>query len=386
MDPTRRAATLVFAATGAIAGAWAGRLPAIQAGLGLTPAELSSVILGVEGGAIAGLPAGGALVTRHGSSRCLRAGYAVYAAAFALAAVAPSLIALIAVVAAMAAANSVVDVAANAAGVALERRDERPLLPSLHAAHSLGVAAGGLSAVAAALLGVGPAAHFAAVGAIALAAGAGAGRHLGGGAAPARPAARRRPSRRLALIGLMAFCALMVEGVASNWSAVHLRSGLGAPPALASAAFTGFALTLALGRLLAGRLVARHGRIGPARAAGLATAAAACLVVAAPSPVLALVGWAGVGLAIAGVTPIAFAAAPGAGRASAPVAIATATTIGYLGSFSGPPLVGAIAGAHGLAAGLALLVPAGLGVAALARPAMRSRAPAHRRARPGPRR
>jgi predicted MFS family arabinose efflux permease len=379
MDPARRAATLVFAATGTIAGAWAGRLPAIQEGLGLSAAQLSAVILAIEGGAIAGLPAGGALVTRFGSERCLRAGYALFATAFGLAAVAPSLVALMAVVGVKAAANSTVDVAANAAGVALERRERRPLLPSLHAAHSLGVAIGGLSAVVAALAGIGPAAHFAAIGLAALSLGAWASRRLGGGEPPPRTRARRRPSRRLALIGLMAFCALLVEGVASNWSAVHLHSGLGAPPALASAAFTGFALTLALGRLAAGRLVARHGRVAVVRAAGLAAAAAAGVVVAAPSPPVAVAGWAALGIAIAGVTPIAFAAAPDASAAPAPVAIASATTVGYLGSFSGPPLVGLIAGASGLATGLAVLVPAALGVAVLAGPAMPSReSPPHR--------
>jgi MFS family permease len=388
MDPERRAATLVFAATGTIAGAWAGRLPAIQEGLGLSAAQLSAVILAIEGGAIAGLPAGGTLVTRYGSERCLRAGYALFAAAFALAAVAPTLVALLAVVAAMAAANSLVDVAANAAGVALERRERRPLLSSLHAAHSLGVAVGGLTAVLAALAGIGPAVHFAAIGLAGLAAGAWASRRLAGGEPPPRTRTRRRPSRRLALIGLVAFCALLVEGVASNWSAVQLRSGLGAPPALASAAFTGFALTLALGRVVAGRLVARHGRSAVMRAAGLAAAAAAGVVIAAPSPAVAVAGWAALGVAIAGVTPTAFAAAPDASAGPAPVAIASATTIGYLGSFSGPPLVGLIAGAWGLATGLAVLVPAALGVAVLAGPATRSPAPppGPRRARPGPRR
>jgi hypothetical protein len=50
----------------------------------------------------------------------------------------------------------------------------------------------------------------------------------------------------------------------------------------------------------------------------------------------------------------------------AAAAIAAVTTIGYLGSFSGPPLIGALAGATGLTAALALLLLAAFGAAALA--------------------
>jgi hypothetical protein len=49
-------------------------------------------------------------------------------------------------------------------------------------------------------------------------------------------------------------------------------------------------------------------------------------------------------------------AAPRVGDVAAPVAIATVTSVGYLGSFSGPPLIGALAGLGGLSAALGLLV------------------------------
>jgi hypothetical protein len=42
------------------------------------------------------------------------------------------------------------------------------------------------------------------------------------------------------------------------------------------------------------------------------------------------------------------------------VAVAAVTTLGYLGSFTGPPLVGAMAELTGLSAALALLVAAAL--------------------------
>jgi hypothetical protein len=49
-------------------------------------------------------------------------------------------------------------------------------------------------------------------------------------------------------------------------------------------------------------------------------------------------------------------AAPEARAGSPAVAIAAVTTVGYLGSFTGPPLVGLLAGAGSLSAALGLLV------------------------------
>jgi hypothetical protein len=47
---------------------------------------------------------------------------------------------------------------------------------------------------------------------------------------------------------------------------------------------------------------------------------------------------------------------PSADRASPGAAIAAVTTLGYLGSFTGPPLIGAFAELHDLSGALSLVV------------------------------
>jgi hypothetical protein len=74
----------------------------------------------------------------------------------------------------------------------------------------------------------------------------------------------------------------------------------------------------------------------------------------------------GEGDAVLGATPSASELPP-------PLAIAAVTTLGYLGSFTGPPLVGAIAELTGLSAALALLVAAALVPVVLARRALNPR-------------
>jgi MFS family permease len=399
----RAAVTAVFFLTGLVYGTWAARIPAVQAHLGLSAGALGAAVLAIEAGAVLGLPLGGALTARWGPLPALRAGFAFFAPALTLLALAGGLAPLAASLAVWAAANSVIDVAMNAQGVELERRAGRPLLSGLHAGHSFGLLAGGAAATAAAAAGAGVAPHFAAVSAVALVGALAATRVARTGApassppastprlappstpacaprrsAPATPlsppasAPRRRarvaPPRRFAALGAIAFCAFLIDGTADNWAAVHLRS-LGAAPATAAGGFSAFALAVACTRLAGDRLVARAGRRRAVELAGAVAAAGAALAVAAQAPAVAFAGWAILGAGVAVIAPVVLGAAPDA-RARPAAAIAAVTTVGYLGSFTGPPLIGLLAQLSGLRAALTLVLAVALVAAALARRAL----------------
>ena len=361
----RAATTLVFFLTGVVGGTWAARIPAVQERLDLSDGALGIALLGLEGGAVLGLPLGGALVARIGSRWSLRLGFAVWPAALVAVSLVPSLGSLAAALAVMAAANSVVDVAMNAQGVELERRYARPVLSGLHAGHSFGFMAGGLVAMAAAAASSSTVAHFACAGLAAAIAGIAATGVLVRERTTDGPSFAR-PSGPLLLLGLVAFCVFFSDGAANNWSAVHLRTERGADPALAAAAVSVFSVALGAGRLVGDRLVARLGRIGAVRLGGLVSAVGATIAIATPSQAGALAGWAVLGAGLAPIAPAVLGAAPNASALRAPVAIAAVTTIGYLGSFTGPPVIGALAQLGTLSAALALLVVAAGVAAALA--------------------
>ena len=369
----RAATTLVFFLVGWVYAAWATRIPAIKDELGLSDGELGLAILGLEAGAIIGLPTGAALVARAGSRQALRIGFALYPATLVAVALAPGLAALAAALGLMAASSSVADVAMNAQGVELERRYERPILSGLHAGHPLGLVAGGLAGTAAAAAGVPVGAHFSAAAAVGLVAGLAATLVLVREPARDGQPAFVRPSGRLLLLGLIAFCAFLLDGAAYNWSAVHLRSERDASAAVAASAFTLLALTLAVGRLFGDRLVARFGRVRVVQGSGAVAAAGGLLAITAPTTAATLAGWALFGLGLAALAPTVLGAAPGVSGASPAVAIAAVTTIGYLGSFTGPPAIGALAEISGLSIALGLLVAVSALMIVVARPALRER-------------
>ncbi|MGY1787387.1 MFS transporter [Geodermatophilus sp. SYSU D00698] len=365
------ATRVLFLLTGLLAASWAGRVPAVQERLGLSPGGLAVAVLAVEGGALLGLPLGSALVTRRGSRAGAALGLAGYAPLLSVAAAAPSLPWLAAALAGWAAANSVVDVALNAQGVALERRCRRPVLSGLHAAQGVGLLAGALGATAAAAADVPLGVHLGAATAAGLVAGGPATRLLlREPPAPARP--RSAGSRRGLLgLGAVASCAFLVDASATQWVAVHLRADHGAGPGLAAAGLLAVTAALVVGRLPGDRLLLRCRRAAVVRGCGLAVAAGAGLAALAPTAGWALAGWALVGLAVAPLAPVVLGAAPdaphrGGAGIPAPAAIATVTTVGYLGSATGPPAVGVLAEGVGLSAALVLVVLAGLAAAVLA--------------------
>ena len=378
-----RGAWTAFCVTGLVAASWAGRVPAVAERLDLSAGGLAVAVLGIEGGALVGLPLGGALVTRWGSRLGLRAGFAAYGPGLLVAALAPSLAWLALGLAVWAAANSVIDVALNAQGVELERRSRRPLLSGLHAAQGLGLLLGALLATAAAALDLILVIHLGVVAALALAVGLAATLPLLREPYAPRPRSRvRRKGQRprgLLLLGAVAFCAFLIDGAATNWIAVQLRIEHDAAPGLAAAGYLVFTAALVLTRLAGNRLSSRYPPAEIVRRCGLLTAAGVTVVILAPGAWTALAGWALVGVAVALLAPTVLSAAPYATPPSqhddsgpvtaavpTPVAITVVTMIGYLGSFTGPPLIGALAEYVGLSNALTLIAVAGLAAALLA--------------------
>jgi MFS family permease len=375
----RLANTLVFFTGAAVFATWAARIPAIQDRLGVEPGALALAFLALNAGAVAGLPAGGALVARAGSRAALRVGFVVVAPCLVAIAATPTLAALCATLAATAVGLSIIDVAMNAQGAELERRAGRPLLSGMHAGHSFGMLAGGLIGTAAVAAGLSVGAHFAAVAAVAVALGLAATVALVDeprGDAPVLA----RPGRELRRLGAVGFCAFLIEGAANDWSAVHLRAAQDASPALAAAGFSVFALGLALARLGGDRLVMAVGRPRALRCAGLVAAVGAVIAIAPADPVVALAGWGLLGAGVAVVAPTILGAA-GEDAPSPAVAIAGVSTVAYLGGFSGPPLIGALAAGAGLTTALGVLPLAALAVAGVALPRGASRRAGTRSAR-----
>jgi MFS family permease len=285
-----------------------------------------------------------------------------------LAALAPSLGVLVLATLAYGAANGALDVAMNTQGTSVEHRAGRLILSSLHAGFSAGGLVGALLGAAAAAGDVDVRVHLAIVGGLALAIGLPITRSLLPAEADAAPEGPSfaRPSRALWALGILAFCCLLAEGAAADWSAVYVEDALDAPAAQAALAFAAFSATMTLGRLAGDRLAAAFGSVRLLRACGLIAGIGigGALLLAVPGA--AIVGFALLGAGLSVVVPIVFRSAAAVPGAAAGPSLAAVSTLGYLGFLAGPPLVGGIAELTSLPAALSVVVVCACATAALA--------------------
>jgi MFS family permease len=383
----RWAATAFFAVDGFIFASWAVRIPAVKAAAHASPAALGLALLGLSGGAIATMTVSGALCRRFGSSRVLVAAGALLSLALLLPPLARSAPWLGLGLVVFGIGYGCVNVAMNSIAVDVVAALRRPVMPSFHAAWSLGGLAGaGLGGLLAPRLAPLPHLGIASLLGLAvtmacgrmlpahpLAAAAGSagepGRRPGspagsrpGSAAGSRPGSGGHASRVVLLFGLIALCSTYGEGAIGDWGALHLRQDLGAGPGLAAAGYAAFALAEACGRLAGSWLLARLGQATVLVLGGLTACAGMLAAALAPVLPVALAGFALTGLGVANMFP---AAMTRAGLLAGPHGVAVASTLGYTGFLLGPPAIGFLASSAGLGAGLTSVSALALAAAAL---------------------
>jgi MFS family permease len=369
MRGTRAAIAVFFVADGLLLGSWAARIPAVQRHADVTNAKLGIALFAASLGALVTMPVVGRLAERTGSRGVTLASLVAASGSLVAASLAGGLPGLAASLFGFGAGFGGMNVGINAQGIALERLYERSILSAFHAAFSGGGLAGaGLGALVAGA-GVAPSVHFGALALALVAAGIVAGRKL------LAPEARRaepartftRPPRALLVLGVAAFCTMLAEGAAADWSAVYLSHSLGSAAAVAALGYTVFSLAMAVSRTVGDRLNGRLGPVALVRTGGVLAAAGLGLGLVTGWAPTALVGFAAMGGGLGVVVPVLFRAAGSTPDVSAGAGIAAVSTIGWLGFLAGPPAIGFAASAVGLRSALALVVAATVGLALLAR-------------------
>ena len=357
--------TAAFALGGVTVSAWGPRLPAIKASLGIGTATIGLLLAGVTAGAILGLLSSTPVLHRLGGRRALIASLLLVGAAMTvmgLALIAGSLPLLAVAFVVTGAGIGLLDVLINVEGAAVERMAGRTLMPGMHAAWSIGAAAGAGIGAACAWLGISPAAQLIGEAVAIAAAGLGMNRGIPSGhhqteQPPGRPERDRLASLRhwargwldwrLLLIGLVMLGCELGEGSASSWLTLAMRSNHGQSAAVAALFFTAFAVSEGGTRIFAGPVVDRLGR---ARTVRLTTALGAIGVVGFILAgnewvvLLCVVLWA-VGVSMG--FPLGMSAAAESGPDPA-ARISVVASIGYFANLAGPPVIGALAASAGL--------------------------------------
>ena len=340
----RRAVAAVFAVHGAVAGSFVTRIPWLKDELDMSTGQLGLILAFPAIGAAVAMPLASRILHRYGALAAVRGLLTLWCLALLLPAFSPGIVVLGGTLAVFGATAGMADVVMNAQGVEVEERYGRSIMSGLHGLWSVGALLGSAVGVAAVHAGLDARVHLPLMALLLAVATQAACRGL----LDVRPAADEvapprftLPPRSALLIGAVGMCAVLAEGASMDWSGVYLRDVTGASDTVAAASYTAFACTMAIARLSGDAAVRRFGPVRTVRMSGVIAALGGTAVVAAPGPALGVVGFALLGVGIAVVVPLAFAAAGRSGPAPGQ-AIAGVATVTYTTSLVAPTLMGLI--------------------------------------------
>lgn len=348
-----RGLLLAFAAFGAYWGAWGVLVPDVKEQVDASVTELGIAFLALALAALPAMLVTGRIVDRVGP-RILPLTLVLFGLAAVLPGLAGSVWQLTLALILVGITTGAVDVVINVAATNVETSGGPRVMQVAHALFSAGFLVAAVAVGIARGAGAGALPVLAGIGLLVLVSAA---FNRGYPTAPRREAPRRIVlSHRLLVLGLLCGLAFMIEGGIENWSALYLETDLDASPTVSGLGPGAFAAAMVGGRLLGQWLELRVGDRRLLSVGALVGSGGLLLAAVAPGVPLALLGFAIGGAGVSVAAPTLFGAAGrGASEAERGSAVASVTTISYLGFLVGPPLIGAVSGATDLRVGIGLL-------------------------------
>lgn len=354
-----RAATFVyFVLNGTLIGMWVVSIPAVEERVGISHATLGGFLVLLGCGAFLGMQVSGRLADRLGTRVVVPAAGVLCSATLILPGLAGQPWALAVALLVFGFGNGCLDVSMNAHAVHVEKAYARPVMSAFHATFSVGGVVAALVRVAAVGAGLSTAVTLGAVAAVGIVTSLACARALLP-ASPtnttdemdttnttdatdgvAAPAAERAAPARIWALAVLALMIMLCEGAANDWSALHLKSVLGAPETTAAFGYGAFAAAMTVGRLFADRLTTRFGPVAILRQGSVTAAVGITVVALSPWVWAVFVGWALFGLGLSGCVPQLFSAAGHADPSAAGANVSRVAGLGYLGMLAGPGVIG----------------------------------------------
>lgn len=358
-----RALFLVF---GVELGTWVVSIPTIRLAVGFGLHTLGLLLLLLAAGSLVGMYGSGSVMRRLGPETVVTIGATATSVAVLGPAFSGSVISLASCLVVLGLCLGLLDASMNAQAVEVERAAGRPMINGFHAwASGGGMVASGL-AVLTHSLGMSNGQLFLVSSTVGLVVAALGCRELLRArppratpmtATPVNRSSRAHAPRwtwRTVLLGSAGFALLLAEGVANDWSAVHLRVALGASVTTGAYAFGAFSVSMLAMRLLADSLVVRIGARRFCRLGCVVAGVGVTVAAITTNPEVAVAAWGVFGLGLAGCAPLVFSAAGSLYPGETALGVSRAVSLGYVGLLAGPSLIGFLAPLVGLRGALAV--------------------------------
>jgi len=345
----RRAVGAMFFMAGICFSSWASRIATIQQKHHLNDAQLGSVLFAIPVGLMLSLPLSGWAIAKVGSRMVLTIALVLYTLTLVTLGFAPNVWVLTGCLVVFGLGSNAVNVSVNTQAVATEAMYPKPILASFHGLWSMaGFLGAGVGTVMIAQ-DVAPQIHFIIMSSIILLSIIFCWPYLHNDKQPIKGGKTFvMPDKSLIILGLIAFCSMMVEGAMFDWTTIYFAKVVDAPKAWEGAGFTAGMCFMAGGRFVADAFSHRFGLKRTLQVSGALSMCGLLIAVIFPTLIPAIIGFMLVGAGISSVVPMIYSAAGRSTTMQPGAAIAAVSTISFVGFLIGPPVIGLLAEASSL--------------------------------------
>jgi MFS family permease len=366
----RIAVAMVYFCMGLCFASWASRIPDIKTSLHLNDAMLGSILFALPVGQFLMMPFSGKLVTHFGSRRVILFALPLYTVCLSNIGLVKEGWQLAIALFLFGLAGNLCNISINTQGVTTEKLYQRPIMSSFHGGWSLAGFAGALIGLLMINLKVAPYWHFLTIILIVwvivwinhpfL---------VKGKAGFNKDEPKRkffsRPDSILLQLGIIGFCSMASEGAMFDWSGVYFKDVVKAPSSLVILGYTSFMIMMATGRFVADYVITKIGRKKLLQICGVMISTGLFTSVLFPNLVTCTFAFMLVGLGVSSIVPTVYSAAGRHSKIPPGIALATVSSVSFLGFLMGPPLIGHIAQIAGLRYSFAVIGIFGLGISLL---------------------
>lgn len=342
----RIAVALFFFGQGLGFATWASRIPSIKTSLGLSEAELGTLLLMIPIGQLVTLPISAFLVNKFGSHRVLPWAAFLYAFVLILIGLSPNVWYLGASLFLFGMAGNMGNISVNTQGVLAEEIYGKPIMSSFHGAWSLAGFSGALLGFLSMQLELPSMQHFIGMFLLLTINILWNKRFL----VPEQPKQKEKeekskykPDWMIIQLGILGFFSMATEGAMFEWSGVYFSEVIHAPEKLVILGFGSFMVMMALGRFIGDGIISKLGRRRTLQLSGLLMFAGMLTSVLFPNLYICTLAFMLVGLGVACNVPTVYSVAGKHKTIPAGVALAMVSSISFLGFLMAPPLIGYIA-------------------------------------------
>ncbi len=344
----RLSTLLSFFSLGLSTAAWAPLIPYAQQRLHLNHADFGTLLLCIGAGSMLAMPATGLLIQKVGCRVIISIAVLLLLMVLPTFALSSSIVTMSIALFLFGTAAGSLGVAINLQAVIVEKNSAKSMMSQFHGMCSLGGLAGVMTVTALLAVGVSPLMSALAICSLLVILSVIAvpnslsviEKEQKTDSAEVESKTKKLPSPLIILMGLICFIAFLSEGSAMDWSGIYLINEYGVKPALAGLAYTCFAIAMTSGRFAGHYLIKVLGEKNIIIYSAICAALGLFTVVMAPHWIVALLGYALLGLGCSNIVPVMFSRVGRQNIMSKAAALSCVSTMAYTGSLLGPALVG----------------------------------------------